>query len=194
MSGDSRDINRAAALDHLHRLRAQVEAVVVGVGTVIADDPSLTVRRVPGRSPARVVIDPRGRAPGAARVFAADGVRRIVLSEAPLPVAAGVECLICGNGGGPMTPSAILAALRATGLRRILIEGGARTISAFLDARALDRLHVLVSPLIIGSGRAALELAPIERLRQALRPMTSVHLFSDGDVLFDCDLRRSEGG
>src|ERR1044071_4782095 len=61
LSGDSKYINSASALDHLHRLRAQVDAVVVGVGTVVADDPQLTVRRVAGRSPARVVIDPRGR-------------------------------------------------------------------------------------------------------------------------------------
>ncbi|MEL6128139.1 MAG: RibD family protein, partial [Pseudomonadota bacterium] len=63
VTGASKYINGHSALDHLHRLRAHVDAVVVGVGTAIADDPQLTVRRVDGQSPARVVIDPRGRMP-----------------------------------------------------------------------------------------------------------------------------------
>ena len=78
-SGDSKYINGAAALDHLHRMRAHVDAVVVGVGTVVADDPQLTVRRVAGRSPARVVIDPRGRTPARAQWLADDGARRCVV-------------------------------------------------------------------------------------------------------------------
>ena len=78
-SGHSKYINGDAGLDHLHRLRALVDAVVVGVGTAIADDPLLTVRRVAGPSPARVVIDPRGRLPVSSRLLAEDGVRRIVM-------------------------------------------------------------------------------------------------------------------
>ncbi len=191
LSGDSRDINGPAALDHLHRLRAHVDAVVVGVGTLVADDPQLTVRRVEGRSPARVVIDPQGRAPPAARFFARDGVRRIVVCRCEGPVPEGVE-QIAVQADSSLDPHVIIAALFARGLRRLLVEGGARTISAFLDAHAVDRLHVLVSPLIIGSGRAALELAPIASLHQAVRPRTDVRLFPDGDVLFDCDLRNCE--
>ena len=72
-SGHSKYINGPAGLAHLHRLRALVDAVVVGVGTAIADDPQLTVRRVVGPQPARVVIDPNGRLAAGARVFTADG-------------------------------------------------------------------------------------------------------------------------
>jgi diaminohydroxyphosphoribosylaminopyrimidine deaminase / 5-amino-6-(5-phosphoribosylamino)uracil reductase len=71
----------------------------------------------------------------------------------------------------------------------ILIEGGAWTVSSFIAARAVDRLHVLVAPLIIGSGKTGLSLPPIDRLADALRPATRVHILADGDVLFDCDLR-----
>ena len=66
-TGASKYINGPNALDFLHQLRASVDAVVVGIGTVIADDPLLTVRRVPGRSPSRVIIDPNGRLPKRAK-------------------------------------------------------------------------------------------------------------------------------
>src|SRR4029079_3394796 len=79
LSGHSRYINGSQGLCHLHRLRSLVDAVIVGAGTVRADDPQLTVRRVSGPNPARVVIDPRGTLGTSARVFAADGTRRIVI-------------------------------------------------------------------------------------------------------------------
>ena len=80
LSGHSHYINGSAGLDHLHRLRSVVDAVIVGAGTVRADDPQLTVRRVAGPNPARVVIDPGGTLSVSARVFAADGTRRIVIT------------------------------------------------------------------------------------------------------------------
>src|SRR5262249_12014134 len=72
-TGHSHYINGPEGLDHLHRLRAVVDAVVVGVATALADDPQLTVRRVAGPHPARIVIDPRGRLPTTARMLKADG-------------------------------------------------------------------------------------------------------------------------
>ncbi len=69
------------------------------------------------------------------------------------------------------------------------MEGGARTIANFMEAKALDRLHVLVAPVIIGSGKQGIELSPISDLKDALRPPVRVWPFPDGDVLFDCDLR-----
>src|SRR5215831_9956770 len=78
-TGHSHYINGSDGLDHLHRLRAIVDAVVVGVGTALADDPLLTVRRVAGPHPARVVIDPKGRLSAAARALRDDGVRRLVI-------------------------------------------------------------------------------------------------------------------
>src|SRR5499427_9991160 len=79
-SGHSQYINCPAGLDHLHRLRALVDAVVIGVGTALADDPQLTVRRVSGPNPARVILDPRGRLRPDARVLVADGARRLVVT------------------------------------------------------------------------------------------------------------------
>ncbi len=88
---------------------------------------------------------------------------------------------------GHIAPAAVLAALAARGLRRVLVEGGARTISGFLSAGCLDRLHVLVAPVILGTGQSSLTLAPIERVDHALRPPTRAYPLGD-EVLFDCDL------
>jgi riboflavin-specific deaminase-like protein len=185
--GHSRYINGAPGLAHLHRLRALVDAVVVGVGCACADDPQLTVRHVEGPDPARVVLDPRGRLAPTARLLADDGVRRLVVTaqgvRCELP---GVEVLALPAEDGRIAPAAILAALAEAGLRRLLIEGGPETLSRFLAAGCLDRLHVVVAPVIIGDGRSSFSLAPIDSVDQALRPPMRVHLL-DGEVLFDCD-------
>jgi riboflavin-specific deaminase-like protein len=188
VSGESRDINGAAGLDHLHRIRAHVDVVVVGAGTILADDPQLTVRRVAGRNPARAVIDPSGKMGSAGRWLAQDGARRLHITASERPAAAGVESIRLPARDGVISPAAIVEALYSRGLRRILVEGGARTIAAFIESGRLDRLHVLVTPVIIGSGRAGLDLSPIQGLERALRPRTEVHVLGGGDVLFDCDL------
>lgn len=188
-SGESRWINNSAALDHLHRLRASVDAVVIGIGTARADDPQLTVRRCAGRSPARVVIDRRGACPHAAKVFADDGVERALVTTAGVGAPPGVRRIVLAERGNAFEPSEVVAALREQGWRRILVEGGAGIVSAFIDAGVVDRLHVLVAPLLLGSGTTGLTLRTPPSLAAAQRPQTSVHVFADGDVLFDCNLR-----
>jgi diaminohydroxyphosphoribosylaminopyrimidine deaminase / 5-amino-6-(5-phosphoribosylamino)uracil reductase len=188
-TGHSHYINGAEGLDHLHRLRALVDAVVVGVGTALTDDPLLTVRRVAGPHPARIVIDPNGRLPADARAFRDDGVRRLVITtdRASVQPPAGIERVALPTVQGRLDPCDILKSLAARGLRRILIEGGPATVARFLEARCLDRLHVVVAPIILGGGRASLDLAPITRCEEALRPHTVTHVLGN-EVLFDCDL------
>jgi diaminohydroxyphosphoribosylaminopyrimidine deaminase / 5-amino-6-(5-phosphoribosylamino)uracil reductase len=189
LSGESRWINRDAALDHVHRLRAAVDAVVVGIGTALADDPLLNVRRVSGRNPARVVIDPRLRLPANARCMAGeDGAARLLIRSCATAGHDGIETIQIAMEDGVMPPKAIVAALFQRGYKRLLIEGGATTVSAFIDAGVVDRLHVLVAPVILGSGKTGLSLAPIARLAHAHRPKTDVYVLADGDVLFDCQL------
>ncbi len=192
ISGEFRWISGGAALDHLHRLRAQVDAVVVGAGTIAADDPQLTVRRISGPNPVRVVIDPTGRLGartirGAARKWLSDdNVRRILVStgaEAP----PGAELVRLAARQGRIGAADIVKALLDRGLRKILVEGGPKTLAAFIEENCLDRLHVLVAPVIIGSGRAGLDLPPEPRLALALRPEVTAYSLSDGEVLFDCD-------
>ena len=186
-TGHSRTISGTGGITHLHRLRALADAVVVGIGTVLADDPQLTVRAVPGRNPARVVIDPRGRLPASARLLAEDGVPCIVLQTSDHPRPPRVTALTLSAVDGHIDPHAIAAALAALGLRRLLIEGGGQTVSRFLAAGALTRLHVCVTPVVIGSGPTGLCLPPIARMEEAMRPRCRTHLLGE-DVLFDVAL------
>lgn len=190
-SGHSKYVNGPAGLVHLHKLRSLVDAVVVGVGTALADDPQLTVRRVEGPNPARVVIDPKGRLAAPAKLFVRDGVRRLVITAegTDYPSISGTEVIALPATDRRIAPPAILTALAAQGFHRILIEGGANTVSNFFAAGCLDRLHLIVAPIIIGSGRESFILPPIKHAHEAIRiPVRSYQL--DDETLFDCDLSR----
>ena len=183
-TGHSRTISGTGGIIHLHRLRALADAVVVGIGTVLADDPQLTVRAVTGRHPARVVIDPNGRLPPDARVLAENGAPCIVVQTGDRPRPSQVAAVTLPAIDGQIDPHALVAALAARGFRRLLIEGGGQTVSRFLAAGALTRLHVCVTPVVIGSGPTGLCLPPIARMEEAMRPRCRTHLLGD-DVLFD---------
>ncbi|WP_175529862.1 RibD family protein [Aidingimonas halophila] len=192
VTGHSHYINGLEGRTHLHRLRALVDAVVVGVGTVVADDPLLTVRHVEGRHPVRVVLDPNARAPASSRVFQDDSAPTLHAVGAWAKPAAGigdhVERLVIADAPGDVMPPALLSRLVERGNPRVLIEGGAETVSRFIDTDALDRLHLLVAPLLIGSGETGLRLAPIDTLDQARRP--TLRRFDCGDdTLFDIAFR-----
>jgi len=135
------------------------------------------------------VLDPRGRLSPAAKVLTADGVRRLVVTaEGVAPkLPEGVEVVGVPATGGEIAPAAILTALAERGFRRILIEGGAHTVSRFIAAGCLDRLHVMVAPIMLGAGQAGVTLKPISTADQALRAPMQAHLIGE-EVLLDCDL------
>lgn len=192
-TGHSHYINGPKALDHLHHLRALVDAVVVGVSTAILDDPSLSTRRVEGPSPTRVVIDPSGRLPATAKMLSDGGAPCLVMTKSGAPAspngAERVEVEVDSDGN--LAPAEILRALRKRGLNTVLIEGGAETVSRFLAAGAVHRLHVMVAPMILGSGRMGFALPSIDRVDEAMRPKARIYRLGD-DVLFDCDLSNGE--
>lgn len=205
-SGHSHYVTGPEDIRRLHRLRALADAVVVGAGTASADDPRLTVRRVEGPDPVRVVLDPGGRLDPGLRVFR-DGPAPTLVLRAGNPAAGGPrrpdgtsgpgrpgleELRLPADPSGGFAPAAIVAALRARGLRRILVEGGGITVSRFLEADVLDRLHVTVAPLVLGSGRPAFTLEPVDTLHEALRPACRTFPLGE-DVLFDLDLRARHG-
>ncbi|MDA1092650.1 MAG: RibD family protein [Acidobacteria bacterium] len=196
--GKSHYITGQADILRLHRLRALVDAVIVGAGTVAADDPRLTVRGVEGDNPVRVVLDPSARLSAEHAVFSDGAAPTLVVRAARLATPANTgENVIAlptvssaaAPGAAPgFDPHAVVEALRSRGLRRLLIEGGGVTVSRFLQAGALTRLHVAVAPILIGSGRPAFTLPAITVLDEALRPPCRQFQLGD-DVLFDFDLR-----
>ncbi len=191
VTGASHYVTGEASRVHLHRLRALVDAVVIGAGTACADDPQLTVRHVTGDNPVRVILDPNGRVPTTSGVLQRGDAPTLHITRHPLPretLGAHVESLV-PDGAADLTPSALLDTLAARGLRRVLIEGGGQTVSRFLADGQLDRLHVVVAPLLIGSGRPAVSLAEIETLDAALRPPCRTFAMGD-DTLFDLALRK----
>jgi diaminohydroxyphosphoribosylaminopyrimidine deaminase/5-amino-6-(5-phosphoribosylamino)uracil reductase len=176
---------------HLHRLRALSDAVVVGVSTVLADDPRLTVRHVPGRNPVRVILDPRGRARRDRAIFHDGAAPTLWLvgdrTRVPAPPRhAEVVRLPCGQDG--FDEACVVEELADRGLGRLLVEGGGVTVSRFLAAGALDRLYLTVTPMIVGDGRPGLQLRGPDRLHDALRPPSRRFPLGE-DVLFELTLR-----
>ncbi|GGQ53503.1 bifunctional diaminohydroxyphosphoribosylaminopyrimidine deaminase/5-amino-6-(5-phosphoribosylamino)uracil reductase RibD [Couchioplanes azureus] len=160
--GTSMWITSEPARADVHRLRATVDAIVVGVGTVLADDPQLTVRYLRDGSlaikqPLRVVADTAGRTPAKARV-------RDAAAESWIATAAEV-----GTGpDGRLDLSALLTQLYARGIRAVLLEGGPTLAGAFLAAGLVDRVVGYVAPKLLGAGRPALVDAGIGTIAEAI--------------------------
>ena len=189
-SGDSYYITGPENVRHLHRLRALCDAVIVGAATVARDDPQLTVRHVEGANPVRVILDPRGRLPARHRVFTDGQAHTLVVHARGVAavVQGNAEVLVVPHTDGRLDLRALLTALHARGLIAVFVEGGGATVSGFLEAGLLDRLHVAIAPLVTGSGRPGLSLPARDKIADCLRPAHRVFKMG-GDVLFDCDLR-----
>ncbi len=201
VTGASRFINGEDGITHLHRIRAVSDAVIVGAGTATTDNPRLTVRKTSGANPVRVVIDRQCRVPQDHHLFT-DGeaptlrltagdycppesqaaAARMLEQSGPVEV----PCLGDAHADTPAAPAIILRVLSDFGLRKVFVEGGGVTVSAFLNAGLLDRLHVMVAPMIIGSGRPAFSLPEIDLLSDALRPRAQL-VSLGSDMLFDLD-------
>jgi riboflavin-specific deaminase-like protein len=189
-SGSSQWIGGPDSLRLAHELRADHDAIMVGAGTVLADDPRLTVRLVPGRDPLRVVADGALRTPATAAVLRdgaaygtliahrpdADPVRRATLAA----LGATLLPLPPGPAGG-VDLQALLGYLAARGVASLMVEGGARLITSLLRARLVHRMVVCVAPKILGAGLSAVGDLGIEHLADAysLRDVTVTPLGSD---------------
>ena len=204
-SGESRWISGPEDIRHTHRLRALCDAVIVGASTVAADDPLLTTREVEGPSPVRIVIDPSLRLHAGHRVFQEGPPTLVIASQAALagePVTreriglAEILRMPMDAAGSSITSidlPGLLHLLASRGLRRLFVEGGGVTVSRFLTAGLVDRLHVTVSPLLLGGGIPAFTFPVTQFLSDGLRFRWNVHRLGD-DILVDIPLDRRPPG
>jgi len=162
-TGDAKWITGEAARREGHRLRARVDAILVGANTVIRDDPKLTVRHgVRGQQPWRVVVDARGRVSRTAEVFRdAHRRRTLVLTTSLASVAwrrnllrMGVDAIILPHKRGRVDLRAALKALGRRDITTVLVEGGGELLGSLFDARLVDRVALFYAPIVIG-GRGA---------------------------------------
>jgi len=193
-TGESQWITGPEARRDGHVLRASHDAVLVGSGTVRADDPALTVRAIEGHQPVPVVLDTELRIDASAKVFAHP--RRPVLvcaSDAPVrDLPADVVRVPRGEGG--VDVEAALRALASRGLHRVLVEGGAQVHRALLDARLADTLVVYVAGVLVPGGVPWLGGPPVASLGDAVRLGAPEVAVIGDDVRLSWRLRhRSEG-
>lgn len=159
-TGESRWITGARARALVHRWRAEVDAVMVGIGTVLADDPALTVRHAAGPSPMRVVVDSRLRIPRQAQVLRRPGRALIATTTAASTryvrslEAAGVRVVILPSRDGCVDLTALMRRLVREGVLSVMIEGGARLNAAVLRAGLVDRVAWFVAPVLMGGDDA----------------------------------------
>lgn len=171
-SGDSK-ISSREDLVRVHRLRASADAIVVGISTILADDPRLTVRLVKGKNPARVIVDSRGRIPIDSQIMrTAPKIRTIVAVTDQAPEekirkleGAGAQVLVISEGKKGQSAAVphgvnlkkLFRRLEKMGLRRILVEGGGELNWSLLRLGLVDELTVTIAPKIAG-GRLATTL------------------------------------
>jgi riboflavin-specific deaminase-like protein len=187
-SGASHYVTGPESLIHLHRLRALCDAVIVGWRTVAADDPQLSVRHVSGDNPLSVVIDIEGKLPASHQVFLKQTPSVLRLTGANVAALERVRSQSVGLDNGRANPREVVDLLSRRGCKKILVEGGGAIVSSFLEAGVLDRLHLSVAPLLLGSGRRGIARPAADRIQDALR-LNGRQYAMGNDVLFDFDLR-----
>lgn len=198
-TGDSRWISAPPSLRLAHKLRREHDAILVGIGTVLADDPQLTVRLIKGRDPLRVIIDSDLRIPLRSRVLAGGAAARTLVAAAVTAdpkrarkiqkLGAEIVRVPAARNGSGIDISQLLEELGRRGVASVLVEGGKGVITSLLEARAVDRLVVVIAPKIIGQGTEAIGDLGITRLSEAIT-FSSVKIRRLGsDVIFDGRLK-----
>jgi riboflavin-specific deaminase-like protein len=192
--GTSRWISNAASLVRTHQLRAAHDAIMVGIGTVLIDDPQLTVRLCAGTNPIRIIIDSQLRTPLTAQVVCssaqwptwllhapeADRARRAALIDA------GVQCMAVpvAAGGGLDVQSALMMLAQA-GVQSVMVEGGHRLMTSLLRAQCVTRMVVTIAPKLVGQGRTRLGDIGVATMADAYTLQSTQIDVCDGDIWID---------
>ena len=187
-TGDSKWISGEPERRVSHALRAACDAVLVGAGTAVRDDPELTVRLVSGASPTRVVLDSTLRVPRSAKVLGPDAATIVVTTEHSDPerqeelrrLGVGVEVVPADDGRVDLATA--LARLRELGMETVLVEGGAGVITGLLAGGLVDRVIVAVAPIVLGTGTEAVAQLDVVQVADGIR-LTNRSIVPVGDDL-----------
>ncbi len=190
-SGDSKWISSEASRLYVHELRNHVDAILVGVGTVLSDDPLLTCRIQGGRNPLRVIIDPRYVVPEGAKCL---GNRAVVFTakdplSRPEIIESGVKVIRLEKGKDErFLWENILSILGGMGLHSVLVEGGSAILSSLIQSRLFDELRIFVAPKLLGGGIPLVCWEPPETIAESLHLVISEARTIGSDVLITAHL------
>ena len=177
-TGESQWITAPESRQAAHALRARVDAIIVGAGTVIADDPALTAR-LDGeiQYPLRVILDSTARTPPGAKAYERSGAGALLAATARATAALlsslsemGIETVILPEDAkGRVDLDALLAALFERDVHHVMVEGGGEVLGAFFDADLIDEIELFIAPKLIGGGKPAFGGAGVDALAEASR-------------------------
>jgi riboflavin-specific deaminase-like protein len=194
-TGDSQWISGPDSLKLAHQLRAEHDGILVGIGTVLSDNPQLNVRLTSGLDPLRIIVDSRLRTPLTARVLAGDAARHTLIATTEMAdlntrqeierLGAQIVTLPTFAASSQVDLASLLGELLERGIRSVLVEGGSRIITSLLAQKLVDRLVVAIAPKLIGSGTEAIGDLGIRRLADALTFSTFATRRLGDDVIFD---------
>lgn len=199
-AGNSKWITDETARMRVHKMRSFYDAVLVGSGTVIKDDPSLSVRKIPGRQPVRVVLDGRGRVGGRYKVVNGRQNTIIFTGERDIPsklqevFSKNVEIIQVEKLGNELNLKKILTELGKRNIRSVLVEGGSAVFSSFLKSNLWDSVSVFISPLILGKGIEAVGDLGISSLRDAVNFKDGSFKHIGNQILFEGNRVNTEYG
>ncbi|WP_455244432.1 bifunctional diaminohydroxyphosphoribosylaminopyrimidine deaminase/5-amino-6-(5-phosphoribosylamino)uracil reductase RibD, partial [Petrachloros mirabilis] len=203
-SGDSRWITSKQSRHEVHQLRADADAILIGVGTVIADDPSLTARtgrhlkKAASRQPLRIVVDSTMRAPLTARIFRQQNVAKTLVATTKAASEArvrrlkhkGIDVVRLPSVAGQVSLAALIDELGRREVTSLLVEGGSEINAALLKAKLIQHVRLYIAPALLGGtnakgligGRSPLRLAEMLKLKQFETRIVGGDIVVEGDV------------
>ena len=174
LNGNSHYINDKNSISYLHSLRSICDAVVVGVNTIRKDDPLLTTRAIKGPNPQRIIIDPSLKLTNKYKVFK-DGMPNIIFTHSKLNKKFN-NTQIYKLPERNFT-NLIYQNINRLGYKLVLVEGGSKTISKFLENKLLNIMQFIIAPTIIGSGINSINIEPITNLKNVIRTKNNIFKF-----------------
>jgi riboflavin-specific deaminase-like protein len=171
-NGNSHYINEKESITYLHCLRSISDGVLVGVNTIIKDDPFLTTRKIKGLNPIRLIIDPSLKLTNKYNIFK-DNNKNIIFTNSSKEKKLNNSTII--KFPKKNFTLSIFKYLRKTSLKTILIEGGPITLSHFIENKFLNYMQFIISPTVIGSGIDSIKLKPISNLKNAIRTKNTIN-------------------